>query len=120
MPRQTNLEPGYRAQLSRLVWKLHDKGMEFRVYSQRPDGLWDDGLYLTMTDKTFQEIALLRVNPAMLDQWKRTVAIFRMNSLLSSDSPYEIWGEDCLIEGDFVFFGDKEMILSIRQCLKRD
>ena len=29
-------EPGYRAQLSRLVWKLHDKGMEFRGLQPAP------------------------------------------------------------------------------------
>jgi hypothetical protein len=69
-PHRATTMPGYRTQLAALVWKLRDNGMEFKVYSQRPDGLWDDGVYLTTTDKTFREIASLRVNPAMLDQWQ--------------------------------------------------
>jgi hypothetical protein len=88
-PPQAIPEPGYRAQLSNLVWKLHDKGLEFRVYSQRPDGLWDDGVYLTTTDKTFREIARVPANPDLLDQWGGTVSIYRMNSLPSPDSPYD-------------------------------
>jgi hypothetical protein len=110
---------GYKNQLTNLVWSLHDKGLEFRAYSQRPDGLWDDGVYLTTTDKTFREIARVPANPDLLDQWKGTVAIYRMGSLPTNDSPYDVFGEDCLIEGDFVFFGDKELIRSIHQCLER-
>jgi hypothetical protein len=112
--------PGYRSQLAALVWKLRDHGMEFTVYSQWPDGLWDDGVYITTTDKTFREIALLRVNPTMLDTWKGNVAIMRMNSLPGTDSPYDTWGEACLVEGDFVFFGDKEMIRSIHDILDKE
>jgi hypothetical protein len=119
-PSQYTPKSGYRVELSRLVWKLHDKGLEFQVYSQRPDGLWDDGVYLTTTDKTFREIARVPANPDFLDQWEGTVAIYRMNSLPSPDSPYDLWGNDCLVEGEFVFFGDKELIRSIRHCLERD
>jgi hypothetical protein len=33
-----------RERLAQLVWKLHDKGLEFRAVSARPDGLFDDSI----------------------------------------------------------------------------
>jgi hypothetical protein len=39
-------------------------------------------------------------------------------NLSSPDSPYDIWGEDCLVEGDFAFFGDKDLFRSIRHGLR--
>ena len=111
-------ESSYRHQLLDLVWNLHDRGMDFCVYSQRPDGLWDDAIYLTTTEKSFREIARVPANPLVIDEWKGTVAVMRINALPSPDSPQEIWGADCLVEGDFVFFGDKELLSSIHTCLQ--
>jgi hypothetical protein len=101
-------ESNYRHQLVDLVWKLHDGGMDFRVLSQRPDGLWDAALYLTTTEKTLREIAQVPVNPRVINEWKGSVAVMRINALPSPESPQETWGNDCLVEGDFVFFGDKD------------
>jgi hypothetical protein len=56
----------------------------------------------------------------MLHEWKGTVAIYRFGTLPSPDSPYEVYGEDCLVEGDFVYFGDKDLIRSIHLILDRD
>jgi hypothetical protein len=66
-----------RARLSSLVWKLHDKGLDFRVISQRPDGLWDEDVYLTTADKTLGELCKWPVKPDLADKWKGTVAVMR-------------------------------------------
>ncbi len=101
-----------RARLSDLVWKLHDKGLDFRVISQRPDGLWDEDVYLTTTDKTLRELTKWPVNPDFVDKWKGTVAIMRRDP--------EGMGDGCFVFGDFVFFGDRDFIEKIRQCLIED
>src|SRR5260370_25830869 len=62
-----------RARLSDLVWKLHDKGLDFRVISQRPDGLWDEDVSLTQTTKTLRVLTKWPVNPDFVDKWKGTV-----------------------------------------------
>jgi hypothetical protein len=94
--------------------------MDFHVYSQRPDGLWDDAIYLTTTEKSFREIARVPANPLVIDDWKGSVAVMRINAFPSPDSPQEIWGDDCLVEGDFVLFGDKELLASIHTCLHKN
>ncbi|MFL5241237.1 MAG: hypothetical protein ACJ8FY_03945 [Gemmataceae bacterium] len=101
-----------RARLSDLVWKLHDKGLDFRMVSQRPDGLWDEDVYLTTTDKTFREITKYPVNPQFVDKWKGTVAVMRRDA--------EGMGDDCFSYGEFLFFGDPEMITKIRLFLTED
>jgi hypothetical protein len=72
-------EPGatVKDRLSDLVWRLHDKCLDFRVISQRPDGLWDQDVYLTTTDKTLAELTKWPVNPDFVDKWKGTVAVMR-------------------------------------------
>jgi hypothetical protein len=101
-----------RVRLADLVWKLHDKGLEFRAVSQRPDGLWDNGVYLTTTDKTFHQLTKWPINSDLLDKWSGTVVLMRRDQ--------EGLGEDCLAAGEFVFFGDPELIGKIRKCLLED
>jgi len=101
-----------RARLSDLVWKLHDKGLDFRVISQRPDGLWDEDVCLTTTDKNLGELTKWPINPDFVDKWKGTVAIMRRDP--------DGLGDDCFVYGDFVFFGDIDFIERIRRCLIGD
>ncbi|MFL5241011.1 MAG: hypothetical protein ACJ8FY_02800 [Gemmataceae bacterium] len=101
-----------RARLSDLVWRLHDKGLDFRVVSQRPDGLWDEDVYLTTTDKTFREITKYPVNPDFVDKWKGKVAVMHRDA--------DGMGDDCFFYEDFVLFGDPEMITKIRLYLTED
>jgi hypothetical protein len=101
-----------RTRLSDLVWKLHDKGLDFRVISQRPDGLWDEDVYLTTSDKTLRELTKWPVNPDFVDKWKGTVAIMRRDA--------EGMGNDCFAYGEFVFFGDPDFIEKIRRSLIED
>src|SRR5260370_40635405 len=98
-----------RAQLSDLVWKLHDKGLDFRVISRRPDGLWEQDVYLTTADKTLAELTKWPINPDFVDKWKGTVAVIHRGP--------EGLGDDCFTYGEFVFVGDRDFIEKIRQCL---
>jgi len=101
-----------RARLSDLVWKLHDKGLDFHVVSQRPDGLWHEELYLTTTGKTLGELTKWPINPDFVDKWNGTVAVMHRDP--------EGIRDDCFVYCDFVFFGDKDFIEKIRDCLIED
>jgi hypothetical protein len=101
-----------RARLAALVWKPHDKPLEFRAVSSRPDGLWDDGVYLTTTEKTLRELTQWPVNSDFADRWAGTIVIMRRSD--------DELGDASWVYGDFVFFGDKELLDKVRHCLLED
>jgi hypothetical protein len=101
-----------RARLADLIWKLHDKGLEFRVVSQRPDGLWDEDAFLTTTHKTLRELTKWPVNSDFADRWAGTIVIMRRSD--------DELGDASWVYGDFVFFGDKELLDKVRHCLLED
>jgi hypothetical protein len=91
-----------RDRLSQLVWKLHDNGLDFRAVSARPDGLWDDSIYLTTTDKTLRELTQWPMNPTYVEHWAGTVVIVRGPVEGLEDSSFEF--------GEWTFFGDKDLV----------
>src|SRR6202158_4326540 len=100
-----------QGRLAELVWKLHDNGLEFRAVSARADGLWDDSIYLTTTDKTLRELTKWPINSDFADRWTGTIVIMRLRR-----------GDDGLggaswVYGHHTFFGDKELLDRVRHCL---
>jgi hypothetical protein len=98
-----------QGRLAELVWKLHDNGLEFRAVSARPDGLWDDGLYLTRSDTTVREFTKCQMNPQAPDPWSGMVIVTRR--------PIKSLNDSCFVYQEWTFFGDQEMVDRIRQCL---
>jgi hypothetical protein len=99
-----------RARLADLIWKLRDKGLEFRAVSQRPDGLWDQAVYLTTTEGTLADLTHWPVSPEALDKWKGTVVLMRAGP--------EGLSEGSIVFGEFCFFGDPDFVEKIRQTLR--
>ena len=82
------------------------------MISQRPDGLWDQDVYLTTSDKTLAELTKWPINPDFVDDVERHG---RRHASRTGGL-----GDDCFVYGDFVFFGDKDFIEKIRHCLIKD
>ncbi len=84
--------------------------MEFRAVSQRPDGLWDEGVYLTTSDKDLSELTQWPINSDFADPWTGTVVVLHGGQ--------EDIGDASLGYGEYVFFGDRELLAKIRQSLE--
>jgi hypothetical protein len=107
-----------RTHVEELVTKLRAFGVDLRVVSQRDDGLWDTAIYLTNTDKDKQALKKVPADPGYLDLWQGTVVVMRLGNLAHYENQLDHWGDACLVNGEFVFFGDKELLKEIRRCME--
>jgi hypothetical protein len=107
-----------RTQFEAIVAKLRSTGVDLRVVSQRGDGLWDNAIYLTKTNKGEQDLKKVPADPGYLDHWQGTVVVMRLGNQARYDHQLDLWGDACLVNGGFVFFGDKELLKEIRRCME--
>jgi hypothetical protein len=42
----------------------------------------------------------------------------RLGNLAHYENQLDHWGDACLVNGEFVFFGDKELLKEIRRCME--
>jgi hypothetical protein len=107
-----------RTHLEELVNKLHCIGVDVRVVSQRDDGQWDNAIYLTKTNKGEQELKKVPADPGLLDHWQGTIVVMRLGNHARYDNQLEHWGDACLVNDGFVFFGDRELLKEISRCIE--
>jgi hypothetical protein len=99
-----------------LVLHLQRKGLEFRVVPSAKEGPLDPwGVYLTTTDKSWEQLIGLLANPDFIDaRWQGTVYC----NLWAIWQPFGDWGDRALRLGPFIFIGDPEMLVRIRAALR--
>jgi hypothetical protein len=107
----------YDPSLYKLAYRLHDAGLEFRAISPRCDGLLTNALYLTQTDLDDVSIRSLVLDPSHMQKWRGTVKVF-----FEADPQFHLcvgddWNDCAYHYGQFVFFGDKELLDEIASKL---
>jgi hypothetical protein len=107
-----------RSHVEAIITKLRTTGIDLRMVSQRGDGLWDNAFYLTKTNKDEQELEKVPADPDFLDHWQGTVVVMRLGNRARYDNQLDHWGDACMVNGELVFFGDKELLREIRRCLE--
>jgi hypothetical protein len=86
-----------------LVEHLNAKGEPVRVVpSSGLHGL-ETGVYLTTTDKAWEDLVRLPAAPERIDDWKGTVYCSKAST---STTTLELWGNCGQREGSIVMFGD--------------
>jgi hypothetical protein len=105
----------YDPSLYKLAYRLHNAGLRFRAVSPRQDGLVTDAIYLTQTDQDDVSIRSLVVDPSRLYKWHGTVKV-------EADPQFHLcmgddWNNCAYRYGQFVMFGDKELLEEIARKL---
>jgi len=94
-------------------------GFNFRVVSDRQDGLLIENMFLTQSDLADGEIRSLAIDPTQMERWRGTVKVFYEPSL-----QFTRWiGEDSEYNyryGPYLMFGDEELLKAIKELLQSD
>lgn len=117
-PTPTECPEVVRSHFEEIVAKLRAAGVHLRVVSQREDGRWDNAIYLTKTNKGEQDLKKVPADLGFLARWQGTVVVMRLGNQARYDNQLDLWGDACLVSGEFVFFGDKELLREIRKCME--
>jgi hypothetical protein len=96
-----------------LAGRLEARGLHLRYVAT---DLWGDA-FLTEKDLTGEKLALLRRDPGAAAAWEGTVHVERNRGYGETDTWG--WGRFGWRTGNFILFGDPELIRRIRECLSR-
>jgi hypothetical protein len=102
----------------RLVEHLRGRGLPLRAVSTIKDGPIGNSAYLTTTDRSWRELNLLFAAPEQIDHWQGTLYCERVRPRGSRDEQAALWGDCCLLVEPFLFFGDRELLLKVREALR--
>jgi hypothetical protein len=94
---------------------LNCAGLQVKVCSALANGDLGRSVFLTTTDKEWQELNFLFKDPRWIQQWRGTVSCERMGE--QTDPVLHVFGDHYLVVGPFLFFGDAELLERIRAIL---
>lgn len=101
-----------------LADELKRAGLELRLLSTRRDGVIDHNAFLTTTDKDWDTLNRLGINPgpSRIPEWRGVVycECSRMQEPLDLIGQ---WGGPSLAAGPFALYGDAELLQRIRAIL---
>jgi hypothetical protein len=103
--------------LARLVAYLNEEGLRLRRVSTQNKGVNPRKAYLTTTAKEWIDLDSLPKDPNQLARWEGTLYCERGPGSHWPDLK-EQWGDDCLVVGPFLFFGDRELLGRVRAALQ--
>lgn len=102
--------------LSELVAHLNRAGLELRMVSPQQNGDIGKAAYLTPTDKGWHDVNALTKDPRRIGEWRKIIYCESVKgrdpSVLMSQ-----WGENGLVVGPFLFYGDRELLMRVRAVL---
>jgi hypothetical protein len=105
--------------VAHLVEYLRAGGLELRAVSADKGGAAEHNLYLTTTDKGWEQLNGVPKVPECIERWQGTVYCERVFDPATRDQQQRLWGDCCLRAGPFLFFGDRQLLGRIRACLTR-
>jgi hypothetical protein len=100
-------------EMERMVEYLHTKKVPFRAINSNRNGVVHDGVYLTTTSKSWEELVVLARFPGQIDRWQGTLFCER-TSAITRRTQQRIWEDCCLVVGPFLFFGDRDLLAQVR------
>jgi hypothetical protein len=105
--------------LAHLVERLRAGGLDLRAVSVDKGGTAQHNLFLTTTDKGWEQLHAVPKVPECIDRWRGTVYCEQVFDPHTRVQQQRLWGDCCLRAGPFLFFGDRELLGRIRTCLAR-
>jgi hypothetical protein len=102
-----------------LVMHLRTRGVEFRTVATYKNGSINTGAFLTTTDKPWDELNALTVCSERIERWQGTVFCGRVEGGPGNDPRLQLWGNNCLRRGPFIFFGDAALRARIDAALRQ-
>jgi hypothetical protein len=96
---------------------LRGTGLECRVVGVDSGGLDKGSAFFTETDKTWGELNALPKTVESIASWRGSVFCRKVGSTDGWAYQMELWGENCLQVGPFIFFGDAELLGEIGESL---
>ncbi len=103
-------------EFTELVAHLNHAGLGLRVVSPQQNGVIANTVFLTTTDKGFNEVNRLIKDPRRIGEWWGVLYCERVKGRDSTLWTSQ-WGGDCLVLGPFVFYGDRELLKQVRVAL---
>jgi len=99
-----------------LAGRLQERLSGLRVVAARADGDLRLGAYLCDSHRELPDLCRLAIDLGNTEKW--TGVVFCQRLYLSAPVDYDDWGDNGLRHGPFLFFGDPEMIIHIRDALQ--
>ncbi|HTU88858.1 MAG TPA: hypothetical protein VMF69_02065 [Gemmataceae bacterium] len=97
---------------------LNEAGLELNSQPVRKDGDLSQSVFFTSTKKDWYELNRLFKDPKRIHEWRGTVYCSREPPKAAAHLAQQ-WGNNGLLAGPFVFFGDAELLARIDAALKR-
>lgn len=99
-----------------LAIHLNRMGIEVRLRAVPKKGHFSHSAYLTTTSKDWSDLNGLLKNAQAIPDWHGTLYCERVGE---SDVTHllEQWGDHCLVIGPFLFYGDAQLLVLVRDAL---
>lgn len=110
--------PLNRWDVLQLASYLKEAGLNLRPQSVQEDGRIGQSVYLTSTEKDWQELNGLIKDPKRIHQW-RGIVFCTYEGPIAAENLARQWGDQGLLVGPFVFYGDGELLARINVALNR-
>jgi hypothetical protein len=101
---------------SELVAYLNRAGLGLRPISTQKNGNSNEAVFLTTTDREWKDLNALSKDPRRIAEWRGILYCERLGGRDPSGLMSQ-WGEDCLVAGLFLFYGDRELLAQVRTVL---
>lgn len=99
-----------------LVEHLNQMGLNLQLRSTTANGSIGSTVYLTTAEKRWTDLNFLNKDAKRIHEWEGVIYCERIKG---GDTALALglWGDRCLIVGPFLFYGDGELLRSIRGAL---
>lgn len=104
--------------ISQLTAYLQKTGVEVRMVPTAKDGPLDQSVFLTYTNQDWSYFNGLIKDAKHIHKWRGTVHCLRETSNVAANLAQQ-WGDQGLLIGPFVFYGDTELLARIHAALNR-
>jgi hypothetical protein len=101
---------------TKLVAHLNRAGLGMREVSTQKNGVIGNAVFLTTTDKEWDDFNRLTKDPRRIAEWQGILYC----ECVKGRNPWLLtsqWGEDCLVAGPFLFYGDHKLLAQVRAAL---
>jgi hypothetical protein len=104
--------------LDRLERHLGEQGLGLRRVDSTGMRPMVPCMFLTHTDKSWDQLERVPKAAALIDGWQGTVYCERWPGPEGRQYQAAVWGDCCLLAGPYLFFGDRAILAEIQLALQ--
>src|SRR5579885_2478962 len=104
--------------LDQLERYLQEQGLGLRRVAPTRMPAMVPCMFLTRTDKTWDQLEHVAKGQSMIDEWQGTVYCEKWLNASGRNFQAAIWGDCCLQAGPYLFFGDRTILAEIHLALQ--